>query len=95
MFPLPKRMRLLPLALCAAFTLTAQDADMAERLFLSGERAYAARAYGEALETWNQLLQSSPKSPFAAQALLRMARHQHQPQRRPGGGGFHPRDDHP
>ncbi|MDP2876121.1 MAG: tetratricopeptide repeat protein [Holophaga sp.] len=49
---------------------------MAERLFRSGERAYATKAYAEALETWGQLLQQAPKSPFAAQALLRMARHQ-------------------
>ena len=53
-----------------------QDGDLAERLFRSGERAYAARSYKEALDTWTQLLQSAPKSDQAAQALLAMARHQ-------------------
>jgi len=68
-------MRSLPLVLTAALALGAQDLDMAERLLLSGERAYAAHSYPEAFETWGQLLRTSPKSPFAAQALLRMARH--------------------
>lgn len=54
----------------------APETDLAERLFRSGERAYAAKSYKEALDTWGQLLQSSPKSPFAPQVLLQMARHQ-------------------
>ena len=55
--------------------LSAQDADISEKLFQSGERAYHARSYTEAFETWNQLLQAAPKSNFAAQALIRMARY--------------------
>ena len=66
-------MRSLPLLF--AMTLAAQDGEMAERLFLSGERAYSTRSYVEAFETWGQLLQAAPKSVFAAEALLRMARH--------------------
>lgn len=75
MSPLPSWMRPLPLMLTLAVSLGAQEGDLSERLFRSGERAYSAKAYPEAFETWNQLLQSSPKSPFAAEALLRMARH--------------------
>ena len=56
-------------------SLLAQDVDISEKLYLSGERAYHARSYPEAFETWNQLLQASPKSSFAAQALIRMARY--------------------
>jgi TolA-binding protein len=52
-----------------------QDMDVAERLFRSGERAYAANSQAEALETWNQLLAQDPRSPFAAQALFRLASH--------------------
>jgi TolA-binding protein len=51
----------------------AQDADISEKLYRSGERAFHARSYPEAFETWNQLLQTAPKSGFAAQALIRMA----------------------
>jgi TolA-binding protein len=69
------RLRSLSLLLVAALALGAQDEEMAERLFGSGERAYATRAYAEAFETWGQLLQAAPKSRFAAEALLRMARH--------------------
>jgi TolA-binding protein len=68
-------MRSLSLMLTLAFALGAQEGDLAERLYQSGERAYAAKSYTEAFETWNQLLQSAPKSPYAAEALLRMARH--------------------
>ncbi|HLO69105.1 MAG TPA: tetratricopeptide repeat protein [Holophaga sp.] len=75
------RATLMVLALAAA--LSAQDADMAERLFRSGERAYAAHAYPEALETWNQLVQQAPASPFAARALLALARHQLEVERKP------------
>ncbi|MGA2078994.1 MAG: tetratricopeptide repeat protein [Holophaga sp.] len=70
------RMRRTLLALAAAPALLAQDAGLAERLFLSGERAYAIRAYPEAIDTWNQLIQQAPKSPFAAQALLDLAKYQ-------------------
>lgn len=83
---LPTRMRPIFLALLAGFILGAQDADLAEKLFLSGERAYTAKAYSEALETWSQLLQQAPKSPFAAQALWRMARHQLDVEKKPEAG---------
>ncbi len=69
------RPRFLPLLLAGA-VLSAQEGDLAERLFRSGERAYAAKSIKEALDSWNQLLQSAPKSDFAGQALLRLARHQ-------------------
>lgn len=71
----PRRLSIPPVILSLALVLGAQEADLAERLFRSGERAYGARSHAEALETWNQLLQQAPTSPFAAQALLRMARH--------------------
>lgn len=68
--------RVLTLCLLAiACGLRAQDGDLAERLFLSGERAYQARAHAEALDTWRQVVQQAPASDFAAQALLRMATH--------------------
>ena len=77
-------MAVLVLALPALAQVQPQEGDLAERLFRSGERAYASKAYKEALETWDQLLQASPRSDFAAQALLRLARHQveveHKPQ---------------
>jgi TolA-binding protein len=73
---LSARIRSASLALAAFVALGAQDGDIAERLFRSGERAYVAKAYGEALETWGQLLQQAPASPFSAQAMLWMARHQ-------------------
>jgi TolA-binding protein len=76
-------MRSLPLAFTITLALAAQDGEMAEKLFLSGERAYATRSYAEAFDTWGQLLQSSPKSPFAAEALLRMARHRLQVDKKP------------
>lgn len=69
------RSRLVLLLLAGAF-LQAQEGDLAERLFRSGERAYAAKSVKEALDSWNQLLQSAPKSDYAAQAMLRLARHQ-------------------
>lgn len=71
----PPRLRVPIAFLTLALALPAQDMDLAERLFRSGERAYGARSHAEALDTWNQLLQQAPASPFAAQALLRMARH--------------------
>ena len=70
-------MRLSTLVLAFAPALLAQEGgDLAERLFSSGERAYVTKAYPEAVETWNQLLQAAPKSPFAAQALMRLAHYQ-------------------
>jgi len=77
------RIRSAFLGLAVIVSLGAQDGDMAERLFHSGERAYATKSYAEALETWGQLLQQAPKSPFAAQALLRMARHQLDQEQKP------------
>ncbi|MDR3682917.1 MAG: tetratricopeptide repeat protein [Geothrix sp.] len=59
------------------------DEDMAERLYRSGERAYAAKAYKEALDTWGQLLQTSPRSEFASMVLLRLARHQVEVEHKP------------
>ena len=56
-------------------TRPAPDSDLAERLYQSGDRAYGTKAYKAALETWQQLLQVAPGSPYAARALLRMARH--------------------
>lgn len=63
------------LLLCA-LPAAAQTGDLAEKLFFSGERAYASKAYPEALDTWQQLLQTAPRSPFAPQALFRMAQYQ-------------------
>jgi tetratricopeptide (TPR) repeat protein len=71
------------LALAVAPALLAQDDALAERLFLAGERAYAARAYPEATEDWNRVVQQAPRSAFAAQALLNLARHQVEVARRP------------
>jgi TolA-binding protein len=60
-----------------------QDVELAERLYRSGERAYSSKSYKEALDTWGQLLQSDPKSEFAPRALLRLARHQMEVERKP------------
>lgn len=49
--------------------------DLTERLYLSGEKAYLAERFEEAMDTWNQLIQQSPQSPFSAQALFFMAQH--------------------
>ena len=69
-----------PVALLCVLPALAQtqppDGDLAERLYRSGERAYASKAYKEALDTWGQLLQTSPRSEFAPVVLLRLARHQ-------------------
>jgi len=69
-----------PAALLCVLPAVAQtqppDGDLAERLYRSGERAYATKAYKEALDTWGQLLQTNPRSEFAPVALLRLARHQ-------------------
>jgi len=66
-----------PLLLGLALSVRAlpQETDVVERLFHSGERAYAAKSHAEALESWGQVLQQAPRSPFAAQALYRMAQH--------------------
>lgn len=61
----------------------AQEADLAERLYRSGERAYADKAYKEAVDTWSQLLQSAPRSEFAPRALLALARHQMEVEHKP------------
>ena len=67
-----------PVALLCAAPLLAQsqEADLSERLYFSGDRTYAAKAYKEALDTWSQLLQAAPKSSHAPRVLLRMAHHQ-------------------
>lgn len=75
MSPLPPWMRPFTVMLAMAAFSNAQDGDLAARLYQSGERAYTTKSYAEAFETWGQLLQSSPKSAFAAEALLRMAKH--------------------
>ena len=76
-FGIGMRWSILALALTPVTpALRGQEGEMAERLFSSGERAYASKGYPEAVETWNQLLQVAPKSPFAAQALMRLARYQ-------------------
>ena len=77
------RLRLLASALLAPVILAAQDSDLAEKMFRSGERAYAGKAYGEAFETWNQLIKAAPGGDFAAMALLRMARHQWEVDKKP------------
>jgi len=69
--------------LLAPALAAAQDVDLAEKMFRSGERAYAQKAYAEAFETWNQLVKAAQGSDFAAQALLRMARHHWEVDRKP------------
>ncbi len=73
----------LALAGFPALILPAQDVDLAEKLYRSGERAYHSRSYPEAFETWNQLLQAAPRSGFAAQALIRMARYHIEVEKKP------------
>ncbi|MBI1752967.1 MAG: tetratricopeptide repeat protein [Acidobacteria bacterium] len=81
---LPSRFRPTAALLCALPVLAlAQDADLAEKLYRSGDRAYAAKAYKEAADTWAQLLQTNPKSDYAPMALLRLARHQVEAERQP------------
>ena len=74
-----------PAALLCVLSAQAQapDGELAERLYRSGDRAYAAKSYKEALDTWGQLLQSTPRSEFAPLALLRLARHQVEVERKP------------
>ena len=80
----PHRFRV-PAALILALPVLAQapEGDLAERLFRSGERAYSAKSHKEAIDTWGQLLQSSPRSEFAPMVLLRLARHELEVERRP------------
>jgi TolA-binding protein len=84
---IPSRLRSIALAaglaMAAAPVLPAQDGDLAERLFHSGERAYAARSYSEAIDTWTQLIQQAPKSDYAASAMLNLARYQLEVARKP------------
>jgi TolA-binding protein len=78
------RLRPLAVLFCALPVLVqGQDAELGERLYRSGERAYSAKAHKEALETWGQLLQADPKSEFAPRALLKLARHQMEVERKP------------
>ena len=76
-----------PAALLCVLPVLAQapapDGGLTERLYRSGERAYASKAYKEALDTWGQLLQSSPRSEFAPRVLLQLARHQVEVERKP------------
>lgn len=72
----PLRRSVSALAFAAAVSAQAQSGDLAERLYRSGERAYAAKAYQEAMDTWGQLLQTAPKSDYTPQALLLMAQYQ-------------------
>lgn len=74
---------ILPALTQGAAHAQAQDAELAERLYQSGERAYAAKSYKEAQDTWGQLLQSAPKSEFAPRALLELARYQVEVERKP------------
>ena len=73
---LPFRRSAIALALASALPALAQNSDLAERLFRSGERAFAAKSYQEAMDTWGQLVQTAPKSDYTPEALLRMAQYQ-------------------
>ena len=75
MLPSPRWLRTASLALAVAAALPAQD-DLAERLFHSGERAYAARSHGEALETWRQLLQQASRRAGTVQRQRDLMRQQ-------------------
>ncbi len=72
----PPAALLCALPVLALAPVPAQDGELAERLYHSGERAYAAKAYKEALDTWDQLLKTSPHSEFAPLVLLKLAQHQ-------------------
>lgn len=76
MSAVPPWLRSAAVVLLCALPLAAQEEDFAAKLFHSGERAYTDKAYKEALETWNQLLQSAPRSAFAPRVLLALARYQ-------------------
>ncbi|MBL0313981.1 MAG: tetratricopeptide repeat protein [Holophagaceae bacterium] len=84
LLPIPRRHAIaLALVSLPACVLLAQDADISEKLYQSGERAFHAHSYPEAFETWNQLLQAAPRSSFAAQALIRMARYHIEVEKKP------------
>lgn len=84
MFVLPSWYRPAASLVCVLSAgLQAQDIDLAERLYQSGERAYATKAYKEAVDTWTQLIQSSPTSAFAPKALLKLAQYQVEVERKP------------
>lgn len=76
----PSRPTIAVLALAAVVPALAQGAaqsgDLAERLYRSGERAYQAKSYQEAMDTWTQLVQTAPRSDYTPQALLQMAEYQ-------------------
>ncbi len=79
MFVPSSRLRPLAALICVLPVLAQaqlQDGDLAERLFRTGERAYATKAFKDALDAWQQSLQASPRSEFAPGILLRLARHQ-------------------
>lgn len=76
MSAVPPWLRPAAVLLLCALPGAAQEADFAAKLYRSGARAYADKAYKEALETWNQLLQSAPRSEFAPRVLLELARYQ-------------------
>lgn len=74
--PMPSfRRPALFLALAAGLALRGQEADLGERLYRSGARAYAAKSYAEAMDTWTQLVKTAPRSDYAPQVLLEMARY--------------------
>lgn len=82
--PITRRFAIaLALVVISFCKVLAQDADISEKLYHSGERAYNAHSYSEAFETWSQLLQATPKSNFAAQALIRMARYHIEVEKKP------------
>lgn len=86
MFVLPSWYRPAASLICIlAPGLQAQDVDLAERLYQSGERAYATKSYKEAVDTWAQLVQSNPTSAFAPKALLKLAQHQFEIEGKPEG----------
>lgn len=76
----PFRPSIAALALAAVVPALAQGAaqggDLAERLYRSGERAFQAKSYQEAMDTWTQLVQTAPRSDYTPQALLQMAQYQ-------------------
>jgi TolA-binding protein len=82
MMPSPSRAALCALLLSLG-SLSAQEADLTEKLYRSGERAYATKAYAEAMDSWNQVVTGAPKSPQAPLALVRMARHKLEVDRNP------------
>ncbi|HET6330013.1 MAG TPA: hypothetical protein VFF76_04420 [Holophagaceae bacterium] len=72
----PFRRSVSVLVFAAVLPARAQSGDLAERLYRSGERAYQAKSYQEAMDTWTQLAQTAPRSDYTPQALLQMAQYQ-------------------